>query len=47
MRMPTGYIPDEDQGILLCQILMPTGATLEQTKGVANDVQRYFQEKEK
>jgi hydrophobe/amphiphile efflux-1 (HAE1) family protein len=47
MRMPTGYIPDEDQGILFAQILMPTGSTLEQTQGVANEVQRYVQEKEK
>jgi hydrophobe/amphiphile efflux-1 (HAE1) family protein len=47
MRMPTSYIPDEDQGILFAQILMPTGATLEQTQGVANEVQRYLQEKEK
>jgi hydrophobe/amphiphile efflux-1 (HAE1) family protein len=47
MRMPTSYLPDEDQGILLCQILMPTGATLEQTQGIANDVQRHFLEKEK
>ena len=47
MRMPTGYLPDEDQGILLCQILMPTGATLEQTKGVADEVQRHFRENEK
>jgi len=47
LRMPTSYLPDEDQGILLCQILMPTGATLEQTQAVADDVQRYFQEREK
>ena len=47
MRMPTSYLPDEDQGILLCQILMPTGATLEQTQAVANEVQRYFQDNEK
>jgi hydrophobe/amphiphile efflux-1 (HAE1) family protein len=47
MRMPTSYLPDEDQGILLAQILMPTGATLEQTQAVADDVQRYFQEHEK
>ncbi|MCX7635053.1 MAG: efflux RND transporter permease subunit, partial [Syntrophales bacterium] len=46
-RMPTGYLPDEDQGILLAQILMPTGATLEQTQVVADEVQRYFQEHEK
>ncbi|HWB99773.1 MAG TPA: efflux RND transporter permease subunit, partial [Bryobacteraceae bacterium] len=47
MRLPTGYLPDEDQGILLAQIMMPTGATLEQTKAVANQVQRYFQTSEK
>jgi HAE1 family hydrophobic/amphiphilic exporter-1 len=44
--MPTGYLPDEDQGILLAQILMPTGATLEQTQAVADEVQQYFQENE-
>ena len=47
MRMPTSYLPDEDQGILLAQILMPTGATLEQTQAVADEVQRYFLENEK
>ncbi len=47
MRMPTSFLPDEDQGILLAQIMMPTGATLEQTQAVADEVQRYFQENEK
>jgi len=47
LRMPTGYLPDEDQGILLAQIIMPTGATMEQTQAVADDVRRYFQEREK
>jgi HAE1 family hydrophobic/amphiphilic exporter-1 len=46
-RLPSAYLPDEDQGILLCQILMPTGSTLEQTKAVANEVSRHFQENEK
>jgi HAE1 family hydrophobic/amphiphilic exporter-1 len=46
MRMPTSYLPDEDQGILLCQIIMPTGSTLEQTQEVANDVRRFFLERE-
>ena len=46
-RMPTSYLPDEDQGILLAQIIMPTGATLEQTQEVADEIQRYFQENEK
>jgi HAE1 family hydrophobic/amphiphilic exporter-1 len=47
MRMPTSYLPDEDQGMLMSQIIMPTGATLEQTKAVALDVQNYYLEKEK
>ena len=47
LRLPTAYLPDEDQGILLAQILMPTGATLEQTQAVVDEVQRYFQENEK
>jgi HAE1 family hydrophobic/amphiphilic exporter-1 len=47
LRMPTAYLPDEDQGVLLAQILMPTGATLEQTQEVADEIQRYFQENEK
>jgi len=29
--MPTAYLPDEDQGVLLAQVIMPTGSTLEQT----------------
>ena len=46
-RLPTSYVPDEDQGILLSMIMLPTGATLEQTKQVVFDVQRHFQENEK
>ncbi|MGA2240458.1 MAG: efflux RND transporter permease subunit [Verrucomicrobiota bacterium] len=47
MRMPSSFLPDEDQGILLAQIMMPTSATLEQTQAVADEVRRYFQENEK
>ena len=47
LRMPTSYLPEEDQGILMSQIFMPTGATLEQTQAVANEVQRHFLENEK
>jgi HAE1 family hydrophobic/amphiphilic exporter-1 len=46
-RMPTAYLPDEDQGILLAQVIMPTGATLEQTQRVVNDLRRHFDENEK
>jgi hydrophobe/amphiphile efflux-1 (HAE1) family protein len=47
LRLPSAYLPDEDQGMLMCQVLMPTGSTLEQTQAVANQVSRYFQESEK
>ncbi len=46
-RLPTSYVPDEDQGILLAQIMLPTGSTLEQAKKVATDVDRYIQKDEK
>jgi len=47
LRMPKSYIPDEDQGILLAQIILPTGSTLEQTQVVADKVRSHFQENEK
>jgi HAE1 family hydrophobic/amphiphilic exporter-1 len=46
--MPTSYIPDEDQGILVVQATLPPGtSTLEQTQAVMSKVRKYFLEKEK
>jgi The (Largely Gram-negative Bacterial) Hydrophobe/Amphiphile Efflux-1 (HAE1) Family len=45
-RMPTGYLPDEDQGMMMVQALLPANSTLEQTEAVMQDVQKYFLEKE-
>ncbi|PKN60574.1 MAG: hydrophobe/amphiphile efflux-1 family RND transporter [Deltaproteobacteria bacterium HGW-Deltaproteobacteria-11] len=47
LRMPTAYLPDEDQGSLLSQIIMPAGSTLEQTREISKQVERYFKEHEK
>jgi len=47
LRMPTSYVPDEDQGILLAQVMLPTGSTMEQTQKIVYEVQRYFRENEK
>ncbi|MCU0603400.1 MAG: efflux RND transporter permease subunit [Desulfobacterales bacterium] len=47
LQTPTAYVPDEDQGNLLVQIVLPTGATLEQTKEVAAGVRGHFLENEK
>ena len=47
LRLPTAYLPDEDQGILYSQVLLPAGSTLEQTHSVDSQIRQYFQEDEK
>jgi hydrophobe/amphiphile efflux-1 (HAE1) family protein len=46
-RMPTAYLPDEDQGVLMVQATLPANSTLEQTDMVMKDVRDYFLEREK
>jgi HAE1 family hydrophobic/amphiphilic exporter-1 len=41
-RMPTAYLPDEDQGTMMVQAFLPANATLEQTQKVLDDVRDYF-----
>jgi hydrophobe/amphiphile efflux-1 (HAE1) family protein len=47
LRTPTSYVPDEDQGILLAQIMLPTGSTMEQTMVIVERVQEHFLKNEK
>jgi len=46
-RMPTAYLPDEDQGMLMVQTMLPANSTLEQTKQIMTDVKDYFLTQEK
>jgi len=46
-RIPTSFLPDEDQGILLAQVQLPAGATQERTLAVLDRVQDHFLEGEK
>ncbi|RZB34554.1 MAG: hydrophobic/amphiphilic exporter-1 (mainly G- bacteria), HAE1 family [Desulfobacteraceae bacterium Eth-SRB1] len=46
-RMPTAYLPDEDQGSLMVQAMLPSGSTLDQTQKVMNKIRDYFMEHEK
>ncbi len=41
-RIPTGFLPDEDQGILFTLIQAPTGATAERTMDVVKQVEDYY-----
>jgi HAE1 family hydrophobic/amphiphilic exporter-1 len=46
-RMPTAYLPNEDQGILFVQVTLPAGSTLEQTDRVMDQVRSHFLDDEK
>ncbi len=46
LQLPSSFLPDEDQGTLMCPIILPTGTTLEQTKVVADQVSRHLREQE-
>jgi HAE1 family hydrophobic/amphiphilic exporter-1 len=41
-RMPTAYLPDEDQGVLYAQVILPANSTLEQTQQVLDKVKDHF-----
>jgi multidrug efflux pump len=47
IRLPTSFLPDEDQGILFTQVLLPAGATQERTLAVLREIERHFLEDEK
>ena len=42
LRTPTGFLPDEDQGILFTLIQAPTGASAERTLDVLEQVENYY-----
>jgi multidrug efflux pump len=46
MRLPSAFLPEEDQGILLAQVQLPTGATQEQTIEVLKKMEKHFLEDE-
>jgi multidrug efflux pump len=46
-RLPTSFLPDEDQGILFTQIQTPAGATQERTLKTIKQVEDYYLDKEK
>jgi multidrug efflux pump len=47
VRMPSGFLPDEDQAILFGQITLPPGSTGEQTEAVNKRVVEYLLDAEK
>lgn len=47
IKLPTSFLPEEDQGLLLTQAQLPAGATQERTQKVLDQVSNYFLTKEK
>ncbi|HZJ61887.1 MAG TPA: efflux RND transporter permease subunit, partial [Kofleriaceae bacterium] len=47
MRLPSGFLPTEDQGTGIAIWTLPAGASLSRTKEVARTVERYYLETEK
>ena len=46
LRMPSSFLPDEDQGILFTMVQLPPGSTFESTVGVLEKVEKHFLEAE-
>ena len=47
LRLPTSFLPEEDQGLLLTQASLPAGATQQRTQKVMDQITDYFLNKEK
>ncbi len=47
LRLPSSFLPQEDQGVLFAQVLAPVGATQERTMESIKKVENYFLESEK
>ncbi|MCC6239795.1 MAG: efflux RND transporter permease subunit [Phycisphaerales bacterium] len=46
-RMPTAYLPDEDQGMMMVQAILPPNTTMQSTNEVLNRIRDYFLTEEK
>ncbi|SNB47109.1 efflux RND transporter permease subunit [Geobacter sp. DSM 9736] len=47
LRLPTAFLPDEDQGFIICQVQLPAGATQERTLKVIEQIEEHFLTNEK
>jgi multidrug efflux pump len=46
LRLPGGFLPNEDQGIAFAQVTAPPGATADRTQRALDDLARYLREEE-
>ena len=46
LRLPTSFLPDEDQGFLICQVQLPAGSSQERTIKVIKQLEQHFLKQE-
>ena len=46
VKLPTGFLPSEDQGNSMVQFSLPEGASFKRSNAVAKEIERYFLEEE-
>ncbi|MFL9609908.1 multidrug efflux RND transporter permease subunit [Methylobacillus sp. Pita2] len=46
VRLPTAFLPDEDQGDFMITVLLPAGATMHETMGTLAQIAHYLNENE-
>ncbi|MDF0546121.1 efflux RND transporter permease subunit [Sphingobium sp. H39-3-25] len=47
LRLPSGFLPEEDQGILFTQVSLPAGSSMEETQRTLDKVTDYYRNDEK
>ncbi|RJT18527.1 efflux RND transporter permease subunit [Buttiauxella izardii] len=47
LRLPTSFLPEEDQGVFMTMVQLPAGATQERTQKVLDEITHYYLETEK
>lgn len=46
VRLPSAFVPEEDQGVLFAMVQMPAGTTEDKTSAVMDKVRQYYQTQE-
>jgi len=46
LRIPSSFLPEEDQGIMFTLVQLPAGATLDETQAVLDKVSNYYESQE-
>ena len=47
LRLPTSFLPEEDQGVFMTMVQLPAGATQTRTQQVLDQIQNYYLNQEK